>query len=316
MLAATMRLRVTEQSMPAAARGRSGCACVDALLHGARIERRRWLQHLGAGALLAAGATAFAREGVDVGPPSVFAKAVPAEQIERAAAQQYAALLQQAAQAHHLAPEGHPQLRRLRAIAARIIPFTPEWNPRARQWRWEVNLIGSKQINAFCMPGGKIAFFYGILDRLKLRDDEVAMVMGHEIAHALREHAREQMGKGLATRGAVELGAAIFGLGTGGRLLADAGRQVATLKFSRDDETEADLIGLELAARAGYDPNAGVTLWQKMAEASQRSSVEMLSTHPSGPTRISTIQANLPKVAGLYARAAKPTQWFEPPPSR
>ena len=84
---------------------------------------------------------------------------------------------------------------RLRAIAQRLIPYTDEWNPRARGWRWEVNLIGSKQINAFCMPGGKIAFFYGILDQLKLNDDEVAMIMGHEMAHALREHARERMGK-------------------------------------------------------------------------------------------------------------------------
>ncbi len=137
--------------------------------------------------------------------------------------------------------------------------------------------------------------------------------MGHEMAHALREHAREQMGKSLATRGAVEIGAAILGLGNGGRLLADAGRQLLTLEFSREDETEADLIGLELGARAGYDPRAGVTLWEKMAEANQRAPVELLSTHPSGPTRISGIKANLPKVEGLYARADKPAQRFAPP---
>jgi Zn-dependent protease with chaperone function len=124
----------------------------------------------------------------------------PAEQIERAASGQYRALLQQAASRRALAPESNAQLQRLRAIAARIIPFTHEWNPQARHWSWEVNLIGSSQVNAFCMPGGKIAFYYGILDRLKLSDDEVAMVMGHEITHALREHAREQMGKTFATR--------------------------------------------------------------------------------------------------------------------
>ena len=133
-----------------------------------------------------------------------------------------------------------------------------------------MNLIGSKQINAFCMPGGKIAFYYGILDRLQLSDDEVAMVMGHEMTHALREHAREQMGKNMATRGAIEIGAAIFGLGSGGRLLADMGGQLLTLRFGRADETEADLVGLELAARSGYDPRAGITLWEKMAAASQR----------------------------------------------
>ncbi len=277
-----------------------------------RGDRRSFVRLLGAGA--AAVATgAFGREGVDVGPPSVFAKAVPAEQIERAATRQYLALMQQTASRRSLAPKDHPQLRRLSAIAARIIPFTFEWNSRARQWQWEVNLIGSPQINAFCMPGGKIAFYYGILDRLKLVDDEVAMVMGHEMAHALREHAREQMGKSLATRGAVEIGSAILGLGNGGRLLADAGRQLLTLEFSREDESESDLIGLELAARAGYDPRAGVTLWEKMAEANRRAPVELLSTHPSGPTRISGIKANLPKVEGLYARAEKPAQRFAPP---
>jgi Zn-dependent protease with chaperone function len=200
-------------------------------------------------------------------------------------------------------------------IASRFILFTYEWNPRARQWKWEVNLIESPQVNAFCMPGGKIAFFYGILDRLKLSDDEVAMVMGHEMTHALREHSREQLGKTFATRAAIEIGAAVFGLGTGGRLLADMGGQLLTMKFGRTDETEADLVGLELAARSGYDPRAGVTLWQKMAAANQRAPVELLSTHPSGQTRITDIKANLPKVEGLYARAEKPTVRFEPPAS-
>ena len=204
------------------------------------VRRPRVLRLLGAGAATAAFGGALAREGVDVGPPSVFAQAVPAEQIERAAAGQYLALVRQHASQRSLAPEGHPQLRRLRTIAARMIPFTYEWNPRARQWKWEVNLIGSRQINAFCMPGGKIAFYYGILDRLQLSDDEVAMVMGHEMTHALREHSREQIGKTFATRAAIEIGSAVFGLGNGGRLLADMGGQLLTMKFSRADETEAD----------------------------------------------------------------------------
>ncbi len=276
-------------------------------------DRRLFVRALGAGAAALVVGPALGREGVDIGPPSALARLIPAEQIERAATGQYLSLLRQNGERRSLAPPDHPQLRRLRVIAERIIPFTYEWNPRARQWRWEVNLIGSKQINAFCMPGGKIAFFYGILDRLKLSDDEVAMVMGHEMTHALREHAREQMGKNMAARGAVEIGAAVLGLGTGGRLLADAGRQLLTLQFSRSDETEADLVGLELAARSGYDPRAGISLWQKMAEANQRAPVELLSTHPSGPTRISDIKANLPKVEGLYARAPKPELKFGPP---
>jgi predicted Zn-dependent protease len=266
---------------------------------------------LAGGALLAA--PAFAREGVEVGPKSSFTKVVSAEQIEQAAAQQYVQLRQEASQKHALAPDNHPQVVRLRAIAQRLIPYTYEWNERARQWRWEINVIGSKQINAFCMPGGKIAFYYGILEQLKLTDDEVAMVMGHEMTHALREHARERMGKTMATRGAIEIGAAIFGLGNGGRYLADMGGQLLTLRFGREDESEADLVGLELAARSGYDPHAGVTLWQKMAAANKGSPPQWLSTHPSGPTRIHDIEVNLPKVEPLYARAARPERRFEPP---
>ena len=283
-----------------------GCAC-------AGLPRRGFVRLVGAGVLVAAGVPAGAREGVDVGPPSSLSMLVPAESVERAATGQYAQMLSQASQRHALGPASHPQVQRLRAIAGRIIPHTYEWNPRARQWRWEVNLIGSKQINAYCMPGGKIAFYFGILDQLKLNDDEVAMIMGHEMTHALREHAREQMGKRFATRGAIEIGSAILGLGNGGRLLADMGGQLLTLQFGRADETEADLVGLELAARAGYDPKAGITLWQKMAAANKRSQVELLSTHPSGPTRISDIERNLPKVAALYARAEKPAQRFAPP---
>ena len=275
--------------------------------------RRLFVRLLAVGAAVSAGVPASAREGVEVGPPSSMSRLVSADQIEHAARGQYASMVGQAAQQGRLAPASHPQAQRLRAIAERLIPFTPAWNERARSWRWEVNLIGSKQINAFCMPGGKIAFFHGILDRMKLSDDEVAMIMGHEMTHALREHAREQMGKTMATRGAIEIGSAIFGLGNGGRLLADMGGRLLTLRFGRSDETEADLVGLELAARAGYDPNSGVTLWQKMAAANRSAPVELLSTHPSGPTRISEIQKNLPMVAGLYARAGKPAVRYGPP---
>jgi hypothetical protein len=267
-------------------------------------DRRRFCCLLCFGAPLAGVGSAFAREGVDVGEPSVFSKAIPAEQIERAASGQYLALLQENANRRSLAPDNHPQLRRLRAIAARIIPHTYDWNPRAREWKWEVNLIGSKQINAFCMPGGKIAFYYGILDRLKLDDDEVAMVMGHEMAHALREHAREQMAR-LTQPAPQSRSAPPCSARQWGRLLADMGGQLLTMQFGREDESEADLVGLELAARAGYDPRGGVTLWQKMAAANERQPVELLSTHPSGPTRISNIEANLPKVEGLYERARK-----------
>jgi len=139
------------------------------------------------------------------------------------------------------------------------------------------------------------------------------MIMGHEVAHALREHARERIGKNMATNGALELGAALFGLGNVGRTVAGIGGQLVTLKFGRDDETEADLVGLDLAARAGYDPASGVTLWQKMMAGSQGAPPQFLSTHPASETRIRDIQAKLPRVQALYDRAEKPSRRFGPP---
>jgi predicted Zn-dependent protease len=244
-----------------------------------------------------------AREGVEVGANSAFSKLVPADSVERSAGQQYAQMLQQAAEKNALGGKDHPQVRRLRAIAQRIIPFTVGWNPRAKDWRWEVNLIGSKQINAFCMPGGKIAFYSGILAQLKLTDDEVAIVMGHEIAHALREHARERMAKNAATGIGAGLLSQVLGLGQVGQTVTNYGAQLLTLEFSRSDESEADLVGMELAARAGYDPRAGVTLWQKMSAANKGAPPQWLSTHPSGSSRIADIEKNLPKVLPLYERS-------------
>ena len=247
-------------------------------------------------------ATAQTREGVDVGRNSAFSNLVPADSVERSSAEQYQQMLQQANEKKALAGKDHPQLMRLRAIAAKIIPHALQWNPRAANWQWEVNLIGSKQINAYCMPGGKIAFYTGILDQLKLTDDEVAMVMGHEIAHALREHARERMGKSAATNIGASLLTQLLGLGQIGQTVTNYGAQLLTLQFSRDNESEADLVGMELAARAGYDPRAGVTLWQKMSPANKGAPPQWLSTHPSGTTRIGDIEANLPKVMPLYER--------------
>lgn len=243
------------------------------------------------------------REGVEVGSNSLFSRLVPAETVEQSASQQYAEMLRQAAAQNALGGKNHPQVRRLRAIAQRIIPHAMGWNPRARDWRWEVNLIGSRQINAFCMPGGKIAFYSGILDQLKLTDDEVATVMGHEIAHALREHARARMAKNAATGIGANLLSNVLGLGQLGQTVTSYGAQLLTLQFSRSDESDADLVGMELAARAGFDPRAGVTLWQKMATASRGAPPQWLSTHPSGNSRIADIQANLPRVLPLYARS-------------
>jgi len=195
---------------------------------------------------------------------------------------------------------------RVRAIAARIEPQTKVFRPDAVNWNWQVNVIDSKELNAFCMPGGRIMFYSGLIKQLNLTDDEIAIVMGHEIGHALREHSREQISQQMAAQTGLGIGSALLGLGSAGADLANQGYQslVAT-KFSRTDETEADRIGLELAARAGYDPRAGLTLWKKMgaAAASKDAPPEFLSTHPADANRSATIQSLLPTVMPLYEAA-------------
>ena len=243
---------------------------------------------------------------VDVGKTSAMAKLVPAGTLEKSAAQQYSQMMAEAKAQGALASPNNAQLQRLRAIAQRLVPHTPQWNERAPGWKWEVNLIGSKQINAFVMPGGKIVFYTGILDQLQLTDDEIAMVMGHEMAHALREHARERLAKSQVTGIGLSLGAQLLGLGDMGNLAANLGTELLTLQYSRSDESEADLVGLEIAARAGYDPKAAITLWQKMAKATgDKGGMAFLSSHPSGPNRIKELEANLPKVESLYRRSPR-----------
>ena len=255
--------------------------------------------------LLAAGAAAAtpALTQVDVGGSSEMRKLVPADTLENSARQQYSQVLADAKAKGALAPEGHPQLQRLHAVARRLIPHTAQWNPRAREWKWQVNLIGSKQLNAWCMPGGKIAFYTGIIDQLQLDDDQIAMIMGHEMAHALREHARERLAKSQVTSIGLSVATQLLGLGQLGNVAADLGTQLLSLKYSRDDETEADLVGLEIAARGGYRPEASVELWKKMLAANGNGGPGFLSTHPSGANRIQELEANLPKVQHLYQQA-------------
>ena len=269
-------------------------------------SRRVFLNQLGGAGL---GFTALmagtAQAQVDVGQASSMRKLIPAETLEASARQQYRQTLGEADSKGALAPDDYPQLKRLRAIAARLIPYTAQWNPDARKWKWEVNLIGSKQLNAWCMPGGKIAFYTGILDQLQLNDDEVAMIMGHEMAHALREHSRERLAKSKATSMGLSVASQLLGLGQIGDVAANLGTQLLTLKYGRDDETEADLVGLEIAARGGFKPEASVQLWKKMlgATGGGKGQPSFLSTHPSGNNRIQELEANLPKVAHLYEQA-------------
>ncbi len=198
-------------------------------------------------------------------------------------------------------------VRRVRAIGNRMRPHTGVFRPDAPNWNWELNVLESDQLNAFCMPGGKIMFYSGLIQQLNLTDAEIAIVMGHEVAHALREHSREQVSQALAAQAAIGVGAAILGVGEAGANIANTGYQalVAT-RFSRTDESEADRIGLELTARAGYDPRAGITLWQKMIAANQGGRPpELLSSHPAEANRIREIEALLPTVMPIYNAAIR-----------
>jgi len=196
-------------------------------------------------------------------------------------------------------------LNRVREVGARIEPHTAVFRSDAPGWDWEINVLRSDELNAFCMPGGKIMFYSGLIQQLDLSDAEIAIVMGHEIAHALREHSREQMSNALAAQAAIGVGAAVFGLGQSAADLAGTGYQalIAT-SFSRTDESEADRIGLELVARAGYDPRAGLTLWQKMINANQGGRPPaLLSSHPTEADRVRQIERMLPRVMPLYNAA-------------
>lgn len=246
------------------------------------------------------------KDGVNVGEASTLRKLVPAEQLEHSAARDYRQMMREAADQRALAPANHPQLQRIRAIARRLLPHATRFNPRAERWQWEVNLIGSQQLNAFCMPGGKIVFYSGIIDKLKLSDDEIAIIMGHEIAHALREHAREQIAKTKITYGLAAIASELLAntkYGGLAQLGLEGGSQLLTRKFSRDDESDADAVGLDLAARAGFDPRAGISLWQKMSAASKSEPPQWWSTHPAGPNRIKEIERHLPAVMPLYKAA-------------
>ncbi len=235
---------------------------------------------------------------------------ISSEQLNQMAADSYAKLKADSSAKGEL-NANHAMLMRIRAMAARIEPQTGVFREDAPGWPWEVNVISSNTLNAFCMPGGKIMFYSGLVSQLHLTDDEIAIVMGHEISHALREHSREQVSQAIAAKTAIDVGVTLLGLDQGASDVASVGYEnfIAT-KFSRTDESEADRMGLELAARAGYDPRAGVTLWRKMIEASKGAGKppEILSTHPADEKRIREIESLLPTVMPLYEAARRSAQ--------
>ncbi len=230
---------------------------------------------------------------------------VPSEQITQLSAEGYEKVKSEASAAGTL-DKNPQQLARLQTIANRLVPHTEQFRKDAPAWKWEVHVISSDQLNAFCMPGGKIMFYSGIIDKLNLTDAEIAAIMGHEIAHALREHGRERMSEELVKSLGLNLLVATNKLDA---KYAGAANMLTALTISlphgRKQETEADVMGLELMARAGYDPNAAVNLWKKMGAAGGAKPPEILSSHPSDSTRIKTLEGLVPKSLPIYQRSAK-----------
>lgn len=256
--------------------------------------------------LLAIAGCATTTSGGAVGANRSQLLLVSSEQLEQTAALGYSKLKSEATQKGALNKD-EKLLQRVQAIARRIEPQTAVFRKDAPGWKWEVNVIESNELNAFCMPGGKIMFYSGLINRLKLTDEEIAVVMGHEIAHALREHSREQVSQAIAAQAALAFGTAAFGVSQNTANLAAIGYEaLLATHFSRSDEAEADRIGLELSARAGYNPRAGVTLWQKMMNAkSGGEAPEFLSSHPADSTRVQQVESLLPVVMPLYEAARR-----------
>jgi predicted Zn-dependent protease len=197
-----------------------------------------------------------------------------------------------------------PRLKKVQEITDRLIAHAIKFRPDSASWRWEVQVINDpKTVNAFCMAGGKMAIYTGMWEQLKITDDELAQVMGHEISHALLDHTRERMSIARSTDVGVQILAAAAGVGNlGGQLMQNAAMVAVTLPNSRESESEADNVGTQLAARAGYDPHSAITLWEKMAKLGG-GRLEFLSTHPAPENRAAKLKELAVKLDPIYQEA-------------
>lgn len=229
---------------------------------------------------------------------------VSEQALQQEAAKQYAAMMGQARTQGAL-DSNAAQTQRVRTITQRLIQHVDVFRPDARQWNWEVHVVNSSEVNAWCMPGGKMAIYAGLINAVKPTDDELAAVIGHEMAHALREHSREQVSQQMATGIGLSVLAAVTGMPAASDLGSELTKVMFTLPNSRTHEIEADRIGVELAARAGYDPRAAITLWQKMGALGGERPPEFLSTHPSPASRMNDLRTAAERVMSLYQQAKR-----------
>lgn len=230
---------------------------------------------------------------------------VSSAEIDKAAAQEYAKVIAQARQKGTL-DRNASHVNRVRTIMSRIASQTGSFRADAPRWRWEVHVIQENQLNAWTMPGGKMVVYSGLIEKLNLSDNELAAIMGHEIAHSLREHARERVSREMATSVGLGIAGALLGLGDTAQQLAGMVANVTfNLPHSRTHEIEADRIGVELAARAGYDPHAAVSLWQKMLQAGGGGGPQFLSTHPAPENRLADLRVYADRVMPLYQQARR-----------
>jgi predicted Zn-dependent protease len=269
------------------------------------VGLRRWLLTLVLSFLPAACTTVQTTAPGAVGIERRQQMLVSEEDVQKGAEQAYAQEVKTAESAGKLNTNAELTAR-VRRVAGRLIPVTATFRPDAPQWHWEINTLQTDDMNAYAMPGGKIMVYSGLVEKLKLTDAELAAVIGHEISHALREHTRERVSRVYAQQLALAGLAVVTGAGEGA---VDLANQVASVTFqlphSRDQESEADIMGLELMARAGYDPHAAVKVWEKMQGAGQGTQSQFLSTHPSPGNRIAALQAQIPKVLPLYEAAVR-----------
>ena len=241
---------------------------------------------------------------VRYGNAIAFRTLIPSTLLEQLTASEYAQIVQAAADSDRLLPANQPRVKRLRSIVMKLAPYSVKWNDRVKNWTWEVNAIRSRDIRITCLPGGKVLVYGGMLDRIRLNDDEFGVLLAHGIAHALREHARSNFSATSQTSLRAATLPPLFGVGDPLPQALNLGARLQTLRFDPTDETEADVIGGDIAARAGFDPRAAITLWDKLAAATRANKTTgFIYMHPYSATRRQDLLNRLPDLMPLYAKA-------------